>query len=311
MKHNIITAIVLILGAQSCTISKEITINTEPSTEIYDRDFERVATADEYGHAHLRVNVKDYHAFYLSKRPNSEEYIPFAIDYKKRSKAGIITFSTLLGVIPAVMSATAIACGEDAGLAILESTIFSLPVVPGLTTCLVNNKKNLGCSFLSKQVTNHDLKFEKSKTMEISTMVHSDVSTQTELLKKSKEPLIGQKSNKSLNDYAMQVQGDYVGNGSLRFEGNVLESYTSIKIVISRIEKDKVAVNVVESNGEQFFTQSSPYMVKKNSDGSFTLISCEIDSAKIIIQTGKNAQYNHPMVNIDGDIYELTISASR
>ena len=118
------------------------------------------------------------------------------------------------------------------------------------------------------------------------------------------------KSTKSFKDYGAMIEGIYVGTGKLRLRDDIVERYSGIQVVITRIDKDRVDVNVVEDNGNEFFSNPSTYEIVKNANNSYTLTHSDISKATIKIDKHKNAIYLHPRVNIDGDLYVLEISAT-
>lgn len=118
------------------------------------------------------------------------------------------------------------------------------------------------------------------------------------------------KANKTLNDYGRQLGGTYIGLGKLIFKDEVIESYKNMKVVLTRVDKNNVMVQVFEGSGESFFSAGNKYGIKKGRDG-FSLALQGIPSAVITVN-GKGAlAYCHPKVNIDGEIYTLEISASK
>lgn len=70
----------------------------------------------------------------------------------------------------------------------------------------------------------------------------------------------------------------------------------------------KVVVNVTESNGCEYFSEPSVYCVKADAKGECALVHEDISSATITIYRDGRITYNHPLVEIDGEIYNLKIS---
>ena len=110
-------------------------------------------------------------------------------------------------------------------------------------------------------------------------------------------------------DFAKIISGTYVGSGSLLQKGNVVESYRSVKVVISRKDKNKVDVNVIES-GESFFGSELEYTIRKTDDG-YELVLNGIATAVISIDHNGKLSFTHPKVNIDGELYTLSINAEK
>ena len=73
----------------------------------------------------------------------------------------------------------------------------------------------------------------------------------------------------------------------------------------------KVVVNVIESNGCEYFSEPSVYYVKADAKGECVLVHEDISSATITIYSDGRITYNHPLVEIDGEIYNLKISGKK
>lgn len=117
---------------------------------------------------------------------------------------------------------------------------------------------------------------------------------------------LSQKSIKSLTDNAKQISGDYYGVGILSQNKEIIEKYSKISIVMSRIDRNNVGVNVYENGEIPFFNDFTTYKISKTDNG-FLLTNIEIPSATIKIIEGKSMEYVHPKVGIDDGIYQLTI----
>ena len=119
---------------------------------------------------------------------------------------------------------------------------------------------------------------------------------------------MGQQTTKSFKDYGALIEGSYLGVGHLTKGNETIESYQDIKVILHRLERNTVSVNVEESNGEKYFPEDGTYIINKQTDGSYLLTLDKISSAIIRIDKDKKIEYIHPKVNIDGDIYTLTIN---
>lgn len=118
------------------------------------------------------------------------------------------------------------------------------------------------------------------------------------------------KAKKTRGDFGKNLAGTYDGTGSLKQKGRIIEAYDNISIIITRIDKTTVSVQVVESD-EEFFESPSIYDIKRQSDGSFLLTMRDIPSAAIKIAPSGAITYTHNKVNIDNEMYHLTIKAKR
>ena len=117
-------------------------------------------------------------------------------------------------------------------------------------------------------------------------------------------------SKRTLNDYAKNVSGTYTGAGYLAQKGKVVEEYSAMKVVVLRIDNNRVNIDVVE-NGESYFSSKTKYQVKKKGKNTYVLSLEGISGAFITIDNAGHLTYIHPKVNIDGEIYTLNITANK
>ena len=308
----------------SCYTSSKFIVEAVPGTEILTPDRVPVAVADNQGKAKVIISDDEFYAFLLSHQPGTQDYIPFALDYKYKSYTGTRVqywlgwFLACGGMIPTIVGVVAVAQGDDdtalplfglgAGM-IVAGTAMGFPA-----NCRSDQRnQDNQYKFLSQQRTNQDL------PITIPILVSENVSREKPVQPKQvvaeadsstvSTRKIGQRSNKTLKDYGTQLQGTYIGTGKLTKGKETIESYNGITVIITRMDKDMVLVNVVESNGEPFFPSESQYKVEKKNNNSYELTLEGINSAKIKIDKDKNCLYLHPRVNIDGDLYTLSIDA--
>lgn len=335
---NIIRILVVactIITFASCTTSTKVTVYTTPGTEILTVNKSRLAVADGTGKAQIKISDDTYHAFLLSHSPSTNDYVPFALDYKYNSYMGTHALKVLGFGISIVGSATTIV-GLLAGNDDSRGTLAGAGLGAGLAgvglcgfaysqttqTAQTNQYK-----YLSHQTANQDLPITKPVFDEYNAKVvtKGKAPTPTKGSTASKKKLAtsstggtttstkklgSSASSKTLRDNASKVEGTYVGTGSLTQNGSVIESYNEISITIKKSGKDVVLVNVIE-DGEQFFDSDEEYSVRKLSDGKYELTLKGVKTAKITIDTKNNLVYIHPRVNIEGDIYSLSIKAKK
>ena len=122
---------------------------------------------------------------------------------------------------------------------------------------------------------------------------------------------LGEKAAKKLSDNTSLLEGSYMGSGKLTKNKETIEEYSTITVKVKSINKNTVAVNVVESNGDKFFANDSQYDVTRGKDGSYILTNKAVRDAKITISATKKLTYDHPRVNIEGEIYHLTVRATK
>ena len=93
-------------------------------------------------------------------------------------------------------------------------------------------------------------------------------------------------------------------------KGKVIEEYSTMKVVVLRIDNSSVNIDVIE-NGESYFSTKTKYQVKKKGKNTYVLSLDGISDAFITIDSAGHLTYIHPKVNIDGEIYTLNITANK
>lgn len=324
----------------SCSTFQNITVFGEPGTEIYTPNLEKVGTIKGDGKGEITLPRDGYYPFLLSGNGGSDIKIPFALDFRNRSYTGARilyiaeTAFTAIGLSAlTVCSVAIIASGEDAedlGIApqMVAGAVVGFGALGGAAvtdTRLKETQRKWQFEYLSKQSSNQDLRFEKfvdngykkeigsravpmeENVTESDRKVESTQSESSSSAAKSRSS----KSKKSLTDLAKQVEGTYIGSGKLLLKDETIENYQDIKVVLKRLDKNTVQVDVYESNGESYFNESGKYSVKKIDSGKYQLTMNGIPSATITIDANKKMVYLHPKVNIDGDLYTLRISTNK
>lgn len=328
-KFYLIYIIAVCLMFASCTTTQKFNVAGTAGTEIYTSSMQRVGVIGTNGKAKVTLPSDGYYAYLLAKKPQSNLLVPFALDYKKDKHIGTKALQwggfvlADLGFAIALTGGVDMACnGSDAtmgstflgaggGALLLGGTMY------GIGQSHMNQTSyDYQFSYLSGQHANTDIQFsrpvfsEPYKNLEPQAQIAQDITSQSvspTVSSKSKKHL-SQKSSKTLRDYGKQTEGSYTGTGSLTKDGETIESYTNIVVKIVRVSKDVVSVNVIESDGSEFFESSTKYKITKN-NGMFILTNTEIRSATITIDKVGNLIYYHPKVNIDGDVYTLKINA--
>ena len=313
----------VILCFTSCKTTTMLTVHGEPGTQILTPDKKTLlATIDNSGKAVIANPDNDYYAFLLSCKPGTEEYIPFALDYMKKSYP-VTQFAKGLGIGLAGAGTVMLIPGTIAMLAGAEGLAgpmllsgFSLDLI-GLGIGWPADLRSRQTSYYycykytSEQKTNQDLQFTKPQfelyKPETPVLQNDNVETGS----KTNKTLSSSSSTKTLKDNAAKIEGTYVGEGTLKQGNEIIETYNSISISIKRKSKDIVLVNVIESDGSKFFATDGEYNIKKQSDGKYVLTLNGINNATIEIDTNNSLIYIHPRVNIDNEIYILTINAKK
>lgn len=327
-----ITLITVVALCTSCSTTEKFLVSGTPNTKIYTPDYKHIGTIEQNGTAEIELTSDYYYAFLLSKNSESDIYTPFALDYKYKSRAGAKFLkwtgisAACLGLYIELMGAIMTAADPEG-----EMDDVTLPmVVGGAVTALGGMAIGWPASermdqtsyeyqfkYLNDQSANSDLNFSKAVFSEPwkereSAKIDNETSNSTVAEKTSvSRKQLTEKSAKTLKNYARQVANDYVGTGKLTQNNSTIESYNNIKVRIEYVNRNEVRVNVTESNGSDFFAEYSLYRVEEQADGSYLLTHSKIKEATITIDSYGNLNYNHPKVNIDGEIYNLQINTSK
>lgn len=315
-----------IFSALSCSTSQSIEIAGTPGTEIYTPDMSKITTISRTGKTKVSIPSSTYYAYLMSHRVGSDEFVPFAIDYKRCNYVGKRTARVLSYPLAAAGVILAGATSTNNTYYIHGSLGGLLLTSSGITGAIVLHKQlkqtqlRYRYQYLSSQSTNEDFTFtrptdngfvravgnepQRSET-QVENAEGTPAATSIGIRRRGKTSTAA----RNLRDNGKQVAGTYVGTGRLMLNGEEVESYTDIKVVLKRIDKNNVLVEVYES-GEAFFNTGDKYSIKKAGNGRFTLSLKGIPSATITISKNKNMVYLHPKVNIEGEIYALEIKAS-
>lgn len=121
-KIYILSLLVSIIFISACSSTTKITVYGKPGTEIRTPENDYLCTINDTGKGIAELNRDTYYAFLLSKSLNSNEYIPFGLDYSNHNKGrflegityGIIAPLTMIGSGTALIgSLVALLSGDD------------------------------------------------------------------------------------------------------------------------------------------------------------------------------------------------------
>lgn len=286
ISHIIILSICFSIA--SCSTKQKVIIYGNPGTGIYNSNYKKLGTIQENGKIKIKINTVDYFPYLLSRDNSSRDFIPFAIDYKYKN------YDTQHVI----------------GACLIPTGIGALLLIGNM-----NDNHQYSYKYLSTQKTNDDFMFSayqntgEKRTLGVRNTVINNKNTATtssSSIAKSRTS----KSTKTLKNYGKTLAGTYIGAGKLLQNESVIESYTNMKVTLKRVDNNTVTVEVIDNNGEEFFSSSSKYNISKSDNGGYVLHLEGIPSARISINNN-TLSYYHPKVNIDGEIYTLEISASR
>lgn len=283
------------LAVSSCVTKQKITVFGAPGTEILYPDYKKVGTIQSNGQLQFKLKLDgDYYPFLISHKPETEEYVPLALDYKHKNNSWIQPTWTILTI-------SAVGIPISAAMS---------PFIEGFgNTTVENNFK-----YLTHQHTNDDFVFTEYANTGEKRAVGLSASIGTSITKQETFSTARTKTSKAartLKDYGKAVAGTYRGTGKLRQGDTVVESYNNMTLTLERIDKNTVTVTVTDDYGEPFFSRADRYVIKKGRGRSYRLTLSGIPSATISVNDNGKLTYYHPKVNIDGDIYTLEISASK
>lgn len=297
-----------VIAIGSCSTSQKFTINGTPGDKIFIPTLESAnGTQDPiylgeipYSGS-LKVKLADeyYHPFLLSQSANSNVMVPFALNSKNKN------------------------VGRDKFLERLGWILFPCGVLPGFwigypaSERLQQGTYQNQIKYLPDQQTNSDLtitapSFSNDVVIDnSSTKRRGKASESPDSKKQNKsESQSSDVANRKLKDATQQIAATYYGEGNLSDNNGVVEKYDDIQIVIKRVSKDKVSVSVIESD-EDFFGREAIYSVKANDKGEYILTHNSIPDVSLTIDKNGTLKYKHFRVNIDDEIYILTINASK
>lgn len=317
----LVAVLMVVIFLTSCKTTT-VFVSGTPDTEIYTPSYKHIGTIGADGKVKIEMTNEKYYAFLLSKNTDSDLLIPFALDYEKRNTAGAhigagVGLELFVGGGIAMLAGAILTAIDEAspfivlgGLAgMLSGAAIMLPCMNMLDTPSYQYQYK----YIEQQKTNSDINFTKAvfnEPVKIRTQNKKQLASSNDKIEGSfiNNRKSSQKSSGSL-DNTMLIEKEYVGNGELLHNNSVIESYSNIRVIIKRINKNEVQVNVVESNGNEYFNGSAIYTVSKDSNGSFKLTHSTIPSATISIDNNGNLNYVRPRVSIEGYIYKLKISA--
>lgn len=278
-----LTICIFVCSVSSCLTSKQsVTVSGTPGTEIFTspgEGLEKLGTIGNEGKIKIKLSRNGYIPYLLSYDKNTDKYYPMGVDYKYTSKfvselalAGVFTAGIYVYLNEGYFNSRQF---EEEFRYLDNQTISSaIPNAPYANTGerreVANRTSSSG--LLSKASTS---------------------SSTSKLLRK---------------DYSKQLQGEYIGNGKLLQKENVVETYRNMKVVMSSVDRNTMTVEILMDGNEAVFAPCD-YNIKSQGSNNFVLTSKEDSSNKIIIK-GNKINYNNPNVRIDGEKYNLQITAN-
>lgn len=136
MKNKSVLTVILLVATMvllsSCSSTQKFTVHGTPGTVIAQQ-YGQATVIDQSGQATLTMGrtISDYNHFLLAKAPNSDVWVPFALDYKDHNRGFTKTMAILSAAISGVgdIACVAMAISGVEGAAIL---IGGIPALGGL-----------------------------------------------------------------------------------------------------------------------------------------------------------------------------------
>lgn len=323
----------------SCHTTQTITINAPSGTKIYTPSKVLLGTTSNKGSVDIEIDSDIYYAYLLSKSTDSDYYVPFALDYKNKNYnltkfgeyvgkgiayigCGVTSFSLLAAAILGAAGADDETTSTAGFISLGGLGALGVGMAIGMS-CEARGDQTqyqYRYKYLQTQTTNCDIKFtqpnyeenlirkeNKETTIEVekvSTTPHKEENSSIANIK-----LKSDKSTIKLNNHARTISGEYLGSGKLTKDDSIIEDYENIKVILKYNDKNNVDVNVMLGE-ENLFPMPSTYKISKTENG-YNLKHSEISQAEISIDKSNNLIYIHQRVNIDNEIYTLTIKANK
>ena len=281
---NIIMICLVAYSISSCT-SQKVTIKGTPGTEIYipakKDEYKKIGVIEDDGKTKIKIKKKNYHPFLIAYDIEKNNYYPIGLDYKYKR-----FYWRNFWWIPAIIP-----------------TLYISEVI-----YLQDYQAHEGYEYLDVQSININRPNAPYANTGERRKVKGSKKASSSLLSKSSSS--SSHSSKLLRtNYGKQLQGEYTGNGKLLQGNSTIERYSNMTINITPVDKNSVSVKVLMDGSEEVLAPCN-YKIGNQGDNYFVLTSEDDESAIIEIKNSK-AVYNNPNVNIDGEIYNLQITAEK
>lgn len=320
-----------IVVCSSCSTTSNVSVQGNPGTQIYFPSQSGVKYAGiipTSGSLNLKIKDNTYYAYLLSKDANSDYYVPFALNYKHSSHAGT-KFAEGAGMTLASIGLAGFITGGTICIINSDSPVGVPIMVGGLglggigasfgapaSSRMDQDIYKYQIKYLSRQTTNGNIQITKPVydytpvTNEIKKQVAIEQPVNEES-EKSTVSIASEKVNTSINDPSRKIVGTYVCDGSLTLKNDLIDSYENMEIIIAKKSNKVYEVTVMDDLGESFFGAPSEYKLSENKNGSYLLTNTKIPKATIRISKDGKIEFTHPRVNIDDDLYTLSLTGQK
>lgn len=326
-----------LLLATSCSTVDNVTISAPQKTAIFiPSDLNSpIQSQSDASPIQIRIPGSDYCGFIVAADPVSGLRVPVGLDVKKKrytgEKAAIGLGYALAGAGTGIMlGGTIVVIGAESNGDEDISQTAALLVAGGAAAAGIGCAIGLPAQSRLNQLSHqYQFTYVPKQSIEFNQLSHTlinadkpkEVSSNSTAPKRAKATTGGEKQSDkqsagssvsiSRGDKAKRIAGTYIGQGRLLDSKRVEEeSYTSIKVVIDRVDKDKVEVSIIESD-EEFFADKLIYKIISNRKGTYKLSLENMPSETIEIDSKGNLRFTHNKVNINDEIYSLRITAHK
>ena len=334
-KIKIIFLFLLLFGIQSCSTTQTILIKGNPGTAIYTPDFNHEWVIGDDGSCMVTLNSDTYYPFMLSNVMDSQQYIPFALDYNYESYAGT-RFAEGSGMVLSFLSLPLFIGGGSCLIANDESNVgqiltavslglisIGFPLGATATKRLEQDQQRFQFKYKHTHYTNENFMFKDindNGVVKWSSSAGSALEKDSDEIVSNEEMVLAEEKRSST--FAMRrnlniilgsvenIYDSYYGTADLLYNGKVIEHITDIRVDIIKGDgiEQEVLVNILEKYDVPFFPAPLTYKIRSVESGIKELILKQNSDATIKIEdTGKLILY-HPSVMIDE--YELTLKIS-
>lgn len=327
---------ILYIGAlvlmASCSTTTKVMVKAPAGTSITLPDYQKGIQNSKNNDIELNIQDDTYYGYALATTPSGLT-MPFGLDVHEKNypfehlaKWGGVCVAAAGLFMDLVGTIIFIAANEDEDMQQVAAWDF---LVPGLSGAVVGAGVGWPASERVGQLSHaYNFTYDKNQTLNLpqlsTTLLHPDAPKNApapvvEQPKKKKavsaetvapsEESAG-KVKKSIADAAKKVAGTYSGKATLYNGKNIEEEYGQVELVIERIDKQTVTVQVIESD-EEFFENPVTYTVVSDKKGGYILTNPSVATCKITISKDGKLEYTHPRVEIDDVMYTLKASASK
>lgn len=320
---NLIYQIATIIGTlfllSSCHSTTKVAISGTPYSEIYDQYGTLLTTLSSDGKGELELNDnKAYSSLLLSKTKDSQEKVPFALDYEHSTHGGARAADILTNIgYYGAAGATIYACTID----VVTGLVTGLPVTGGLLALntAIGQRRNQYAhehqyEYLSHASTNQDITFQQPNIQYVSFEVPSNTMNELDTPSTEIPDKTSTKKSKKVRptkDNAINIEGTYVGSGKMSLNSVDIETMRGLKFVIKRTGKNEVDLSLIETDGNNFFGEPLHFNVNMQDNKTYYLNNGKSKGLTITIGTNGTLQYKNTNLVIDNVKYSLSITATK